>query len=43
MSPGTILHAESAYPRLAREIITFVPFLLVGLAPRFSPFFMATP
>ncbi|RLN30897.1 uncharacterized protein C2845_PM05G21230, partial [Panicum miliaceum] len=27
--------------RSAREVVTFLPFLLVGLVPPFSPFFVA--
>ena len=28
-------------PTHTREVVTFLPFLLVGLIPPFSPFFMA--
>jgi hypothetical protein len=40
---GTVLRwggASSAF-RNVREVVTFLPFLLVGLVPTYSPFFMA--
>ena len=41
---GIVLRRGGAYPALrhAREVVTFLPYLLVGLVPPFSPFFMAT-
>ena len=40
---GTVLHRGDAFPVLyhAREVVTFLSLLLVGLAPPFSPFMMA--
>ena len=40
---GTVLCRGRAFPAIhnARELVTFLPFLLVGLVPPFSPFFMA--
>ncbi|RLN25605.1 uncharacterized protein C2845_PM07G11660 [Panicum miliaceum] len=40
MSPDTVLRAGEHKPA-PREIVTFLPFLLVGLVPPFSPFFVA--
>jgi hypothetical protein len=40
---GTVLRRGRALPapRNSREVVTFLPFLLVGLVPSFSSFFMA--
>ena len=40
---GTVLRHGGASPafRSMREVVTFLPFLLVGLVPPFSLFFMA--
>jgi hypothetical protein len=42
MSPGTSLHTGIAYPspRDFGEVIIFLPFLMAGLVPPFSPFFV---
>lgn len=43
MSHDTTLHAGTVFPapRHLREIVTFLPFLVVGLVPPFSAFFVA--
>ncbi|RLN05152.1 hypothetical protein C2845_PM13G08980 [Panicum miliaceum] len=43
VSPDTVLRVgdHSLVPRSAREVVTFLPFLLMGLVPPFSPFFVA--
>ena len=40
---GTVLRRAGAFPvlRHTQEVVTFLPFLLAGLVPPFSPFFMA--
>ncbi|RLN04613.1 hypothetical protein C2845_PM13G09650 [Panicum miliaceum] len=42
VSPDIVLRAEEHSPvsRSVREVVTFLPFLLVELVPPFSPFFM---
>ena len=41
---GTVLHRGEAFLvlRHAWDVVTFIPFILVGLVPPFSPFFKAT-
>ena len=43
LQAGTVLHRGRDFPdpRNAREVVTFLSFLAVGMAPLFSPFMVA--
>ena len=43
LAPTVLCSAPRAFPapQHTREMVTFLPFLLMGLVPPFSPFFMA--